>query len=233
MELTSVRLRKIKETIGSCTCLGDVGTDHALLPVYMIRDGQCSRAVASDLRKGPLAAAEKNIVRFGLKNKIELRLGSGLTVYHPSECDTIAIAGMGGLLIAQILADSPDIARSAERFILQPNTCQPELRRYLLENGFEILDEACAEEDRHTYLILTVRYSGRKQNVWDDITLHTGCCLQKKEEGKAYFKMLHRKTAAALEGLCRGEAETAQLLSRRRFNEQLLARLEELLEAYK
>lgn len=232
METISPRLRKIKETIDSCTCLGDVGTDHALLPIIMIQEGRCSHAVASDLRRGPLGAAKKNVCRFGLEDRIKLRLGSGLSVYRPQECDTMVIAGMGGLLIAQILTDTPEIAGSTERLILQPNTCQPELRRYLLENGYEILDETCAAEERHVYLILTVRYSGKRQDIGDELLLYTGTCLQKKEEGRAYFEMLHRKTLAALTGLRRGE-NAALLASKRTQNEQLLARLEALLEAYR
>lgn len=233
METISPRLQKIKETVGTCTCLGDVGTDHALLPAAMIQEGRCSHVIASDLRKGPLAAADKNIRRFGLEDKIELRLGGGLTVYSPSECDAIVIAGMGGLLIAQILTDSPEIAETAERLILQPNTCQPELRRYLLEHGYEILDESCAAEARHAYLILTVRYSGEKSVVRDEVMLYTGCCLQKKEEGRFYFEMLRRKTAATLAGLRRGKKESERLTSKRELSERLLARLEKLLEAYK
>ena len=233
METISPRLQKIKETIGDCTRFGDVGTDHALLPIAMINENRCVSAVASDLRRGPLLAAQKNVSRFGLEDRIELRLGSGFSVYRPGECDVFTVAGMGGLLIAQILADAPEIARSAERLILQPNTCHGELRRYLFESGYEISDEACVAEEQHTYLILTARYVGKIRQAEDSLMLWTGQHLQKKPEGKAYFEMLYEKTARALNGMQKGETESEQLLSKREFHERLLRRLSDLLEAYK
>ena len=96
MEL-SPRLSMIEALIdGTARCFGDVGTDHAHLPISCIQHGRCQTAIASDINPGPLARAEQNIRGYGLTDRIELRLCSGLSGYKAGECDWISICGMGG-----------------------------------------------------------------------------------------------------------------------------------------
>ena len=103
MEL-SPRLSMIEALIdGTARCFGDVGTDHAHLPISCIQHGRCQTAIASDINPGPLARAEQNIRVHGLSKQIELRLCPGLSGYKAGECDWIAICGMGGHLICDIL----------------------------------------------------------------------------------------------------------------------------------
>ena len=68
----------------------------------------------------------------------------------------IVIAGMGGLLIADILGASPEIASAAKRIILQPRNAENRLRKWLNENGFPIVDEVLVREGKHICEILTV-----------------------------------------------------------------------------
>ncbi|MBE7056708.1 MAG: SAM-dependent methyltransferase [Ruminococcaceae bacterium] len=201
MQNLSPRIEKLWQLAGHCRCLGDVGTDHGFVPVRMVENGLVECAIASDINKGPLERARVHVDEAGLADKIQLRLGSGMTVYKPGECDVFIVAGMGGLLIADILQASRDVAESAGRLILQPNTCIPDLRKYLWDNGFTILDEDTLAEKEHTYIFLTVKYTGEIRTSYSQLDLEMGDILQGKPDGKIYYKALHTKTTRKLAGL--------------------------------
>jgi tRNA (adenine22-N1)-methyltransferase len=136
------------------TRLADIGTDHAYLPIALLEEGKINRAVASDLNAGPLESAVANARDKGYAEQIDARLGDGLASLEPGEADTIAIAGMGGLLIAGILETGEAVARSARRLVLQPMNARAELRHYLVTHGYEIVDETLAREGDKFYEII-------------------------------------------------------------------------------
>ena len=59
-----------------------------------------------DLRVGPLSKARDNIHEYGLDDKIRTVLSDGFEAYEPRMGDTAVIAGMGGELIIDILANA-------------------------------------------------------------------------------------------------------------------------------
>lgn len=152
MELTP-RLRAIAEQVPQGAKLADIGTDHGYLPVWLILNGVTEFAIASDLRKGPLERARQTAARCGVSERISFRLCAGLDGIAPEETDTIAIAGMGGDTIAQILAAAPWAREKA--LLLQPMTALPALRRWLGENGYVIRAERVAREGQRLYSIWT------------------------------------------------------------------------------
>lgn len=148
----------------------DIGTDHAYVPIELVRSGRAGRVIATDVRRGPLDIAAGHIERYGLSDKIETRLGTGLSVLAPGEADTIVIAGMGGELIAEILSADSETARASE-LILQPMNSQYELRRYLVENNYIIEQEDIENEGQRVYNLMLVR-SGRMEPFAADIDYH-------------------------------------------------------------
>ena len=129
------RLGCIAEAIGSACIVADIGTDHGLLPIALLLRGQAERAVACDIRQGPLDSARRNAERYGVSDKVELVLTDGfhgIEVYSP---DAVVISGMGGELIARIISEAPYL-RGDVRLFLQPMTRAESLRRYLAQNGF-------------------------------------------------------------------------------------------------
>jgi tRNA (adenine22-N1)-methyltransferase len=106
------RLQQIADRIQPCACVADIGTDHAYLPVFLCMTQKAEKAIASDIRKGPLARAEATILRYGMQNRVETRLGGGADTLQVGEADCIVIAGMGGLMIAEILKENPAIVMS-------------------------------------------------------------------------------------------------------------------------
>lgn len=153
MELTP-RLRAIAEQVPRGAKLADIGTDHGYLPVWLILNGVIDTAIASDLREGPLDRARQTAARCGTAERISFRLCGGLDGIARSEADVIAIAGMGGDTIAQILAAAP--WTRDKTLLLQPMTALPALRRWLGQNGYSIRAERIAREGQRLYSIWTV-----------------------------------------------------------------------------
>lgn len=154
------RLAAILDMIPHCDTVCDIGTDHAHIPVQAVQSGMCKKAVASDVRSGPLDRARRTIDKHGLSASIDLRLGNGLEPVKTEECDVIILAGMGGLLITEILTASPEKARHANRILLQPMHAQEMVRPWLWDNGYHIIDERLAKDSGKLYEILAVHYKG-------------------------------------------------------------------------
>ncbi len=134
--------------------IADIGTDHAYIPVYMCSKGLCPKAVAADIGQGPLEAAKSHVRAAGLEDVIDCRLGDGLTCLLPHETDGAVIAGMGGILIVKILSASPDVWRSMEFLVLQPQSDTAEVRRFLYEQGWHIDDERLVIDDGRLYEVM-------------------------------------------------------------------------------
>ncbi|MTI66014.1 MAG: SAM-dependent methyltransferase [Firmicutes bacterium] len=168
----SPRLKTISKFVEKDTLVADIGTDHGYIPVYLIEKGIAKEVIASDVNKAPLESAKGYILKKGLENKIETRLGNGLKVLKPREVDTVIIAGMGGILISEILSESSMIVKDIKNFILQPMVASEQLRRYLYNNNFKIIDEKLAKEDNRYYEIIKVQLG--KDNIEDPIFLEIG-----------------------------------------------------------
>ncbi len=150
----SPRLQGIADQVPAGARFADVGTDHGYLPVWLILQGRIARAIASDLRAGPLQRARETATQYGTADRMDFRLCDGLTGISPDEADTIAIAGMGGETIAMILSAAPWTRQC--RLLLQPMTAGEDLRRWLGENGYRIDSERIACEGKRYYTILSV-----------------------------------------------------------------------------
>ena len=144
--------------------LADIGTDHGYLPIYLLENGIIDFAVCSDIKKGPLKNAEKNICNHGLNDRVRLCLADGLCGILPGECDTAVIAGMGGEMIAHILENG--IPEGINQFILQPMRNIDILRKKLHLLGLKITDEKLVKEKEKFYIIICAEKG--KENKWND-----------------------------------------------------------------
>lgn len=198
----SPRLKKIYDITPKCGCFADIGTDHAYLPTYMCLTEKCTCAIASDIVEGPLRRAEATVLKYHTEDKISLRLGPGVSTLSENEADVVSIAGMGGLIIAQILEDGKEIFKSAEKIILQPMTAVSDLRRYLLENNIYIDEEYLVKDNGKLYNILTV--SNKKDfNPYEDVDVYIGKRLieNKPELYSEYLSLQISKLEKKVNGL--------------------------------
>ena len=165
MKLDS-RLMAIANLVRKDKVFADIGTDHAYLPVYLVEKGIINKAVAADLRVGPLENARDAVVSYGFTDKIELRLSDGLDNFKENEVEEIAVAGMGGLLISQFIERTEWLKNENIHLILQPMTHIEELRKTLFDNGFIVDEEIVAEDDDKLYIVLSAYY-------YNDATAYT------------------------------------------------------------
>lgn len=170
------RLLKIASMLGKCTKPADIGTDHAYIPIYLVQSGMCDSVVATDVKKGPLLKARKNIEKYQLSDRIELRLGDGMKPVRENECDAFIVAGIGGVVITEILEASIEKAQKAKALILQPAYYDEVLREFLLKNGFCIETESLVRDEGRIYTVIRTYYDGVKRSD-DDLYYHIGRAL--------------------------------------------------------
>lgn len=154
----SNRLAAAAEMCGEGS-VADIGTDHALLPIKLVLDGHPC-AAACDIREGPCERARRNIEKFGLGDKIKVFCRPGLDRIEDFAPDNIFICGMGGEMIASILGASDYPKNSRCRLILQPQSMQDVLRRYLCSNGFSINRESVVHDSGKYYQLILAEYDG-------------------------------------------------------------------------
>lgn len=234
----NLRLKTLYDMIPECARMGDVGTDHGYLPIYCIQTGKCGSAVASDLREGPLQTARNNIAAYGLEDRIETLLCSGLDGYRDRACDVIVIAGMGGFTIRKILADWL-ASRENDKdfpgnplFLLQPNTAEPELRQFLWEHSFSIEEERAVKDGLHVYVGILGRFTGEPQ-PYTAAECYTGKIMRGRmeESDRIYYEALYRKYSNVLAGLARKRQPGRASTEKTDAYERLLKELDRIIKS--
>jgi tRNA (adenine22-N1)-methyltransferase len=164
--IISHRLESIGKLVDPVESIIDVGTDHGYLPIYLINKGIVKTIIASDINRGPVEKARQNIIKDNVQDKIQCRLGGGLTTVKHGEVNATVIAGMGGNLIKDILEESFDLIKTMEYLILQPVQNPEVLRKYLYENNYIILDEELCYDEGKYYEIIKAKYDENAQLIY-------------------------------------------------------------------
>lgn len=173
----SPRLIEVAKLVPKSDKILDVGTDHGYIPVYLVENNITKKAIAADINEGPLNSAREYVNKEGHNDNIDIRLGNGLDVVKKDEkIDAAIIAGMGGILIANILKDNKDITKNIDSFILQPMVASEDLRKFLYNNGYNIIDEKLAREEDRYYEIIVAKHSEKKIEL-DEIYYEIGLKL--------------------------------------------------------
>ena len=163
----SDRLTAIAEMVTEGNRLVDVGCDHGYLPVYLMLQHKIPGAIATDVGKGPLTRAQEHIAQYHMEAYIETRLCNGLSEIRSGEGDTLVIAGMGGPLMERILSEGRHALPGFQELILQPQSDIPHFRRFVMQNGYQIIQEEMILEDGKFYPIMkAVTYEGERPAVW-------------------------------------------------------------------
>lgn len=156
----SRRLKMNAALVPECGTVADIGCDHAYTSIYLAAGGRAARALAMDVRTGPLLRAQENIRLYGLGDRIQTRLSDGLAALSPGEADCILISGMGGQLIIDILQRGWEKALAAKCIILQPQSELAKVRAFLHKMNYRITAEDMCEEDGKYYTAMRAQKAG-------------------------------------------------------------------------
>ena len=191
--MLSPRLALCADFVRQDSVVADIGTDHALLPIWLVSRRKARRAIASDVNKGPIARAGANIARYGMSGLISTVVADGLAGVDPEEVTDIVIAGMGGDLISTILDDAPWVRNNRYRLILQPMSHPERLREYLFAHGFRVEKEQAVEDSGRIYSVMRVSHRGSVD--YTELMLYGGLLIGSDDAAaRAYLS----RTAAAL-----------------------------------
>ncbi len=202
------RLALCAELIEAGRPLCDVGTDHAYLPIWLLKRGQIPSALACDINPGPLRTADENARRYHVEEKLVLRLSDGLRQVSPEEADDIVAAGMGGELILRIIEETPWLKDPQKRLILQPMSSSRDLRLGLWRLGFAVEREEAVLDGGRPYSAFSARW-GTAPVRSSPLYPWMGKLAPGGEAVTAYAEKALRDLRGRLEGALRGRGEDA------------------------
>ena len=201
----SDRLETVVSMVRPAESAADIGTDHGHVPVELVRRGTVKRALAMDVRKGPLSRAEESVAMAGLENRIETRLSDGLEKLSPGEAEAVVIAGMGGETIIRILSQAPWTRSGETLLLLQPMTKQEPLRRWLNENGYAQCAERLVQDKDYLYPIFTV-YGGPQPSL-SVAEIYGGIDIEVDPLAGEYLTQRIRRLEQAEQGLAKSSGD--------------------------
>lgn len=179
MNKLSPRLSAVADFISDNSKVIDIGCDHGLLSIYLAGKYDNIKIIASDVNENALDSARSNIKKYNLENRIDVRLGNGLSIVSPNEIDTVVIAGMGSNTIVGILKYSRDKLVNVKDIIIQSNTDLFFLRKNITGIGYYIEDEVLVLAKGIIYTV--IKFSkGKKRYSYKD--LYLGPVLREKND---------------------------------------------------
>ena len=222
------RLKTICDFVIPGNIVADIGTDHAYLPIYLVEQGITNKALACDVHSGPYNAAKRAVNQAGLKDKIDVRLGDGITVISPGEVETVVIAGMGGTTMIDILTAKPEVTASLQQLVLQPMNAAKNLRMWLNQNGWQITQENLVVDEGRLYEIICAKQG--EDVVASPIFYEVGPRLWEERHPllKQHLLAIVSQTKKVLEGMA--VSEQAKTTKKYQQEQQKILELEDLLK---
>lgn len=202
----SKRMQSAADMIQPCDAVGDIGCDHAFISIYLVEQHRTERVIASDVRRGPITIAKRNIEAMNLSDQIEIRMGDGLDTIVPGEVNAVVLAGMGGMLMIDILERGEEVVTRCDQLVLQPQSDIEKVRRYLAEKGYHLADEQMLIDAGKYYNLLDVRVHEMVQKDEYDCSkladdwcyMYGGSLLRKKDPVLRSWLVKRRDTTAGL-----------------------------------
>lgn len=205
------RLQMVADMVRTNVTLADIGTDHAYLPAYLIQSGKVHKAYACDLREHPLENAKQTLVRYNLEDKVCLQISDGLDAFKTQCAEDIVLAGMGGLLIVDILSRCDWLKSTIINLVLQPMAHVEDVRKYLVNNGFEIIRENATIDSGKLYVAINAYYTNNTYKDYPESFYYIGKLGEcKSKYAKEYLmsqKSRLQRRADAIKNIDECEAE--------------------------
>lgn len=154
------RLRTAASLVRGGGTAADIGCDHGKLTAFLALRGDLASVIGTELRPGPLAAARATCEAAGCLDKVQLRLGDGLSPLAAGETQQIVLAGMSAGTIQQILQAAPWVQSPGLRLVLVPATRHGQLRAWLCRSGFALIEDIPVRAAGRWYAVMAAEYTG-------------------------------------------------------------------------
>jgi len=149
------RLACAIELLSGASVVADVGCDHGRLSCALVQRNIAKKCIAIDVSASSLEKAARLARQVGVEDRVETRLDDGLTPLETGEADAIAILGMGGTLMARILDVDPPL-KGASICVLQPMRATEDIRRWLYERNYPVLQDRVVYEAGRYYQVFSL-----------------------------------------------------------------------------
>ena len=161
----SPRLAAAASMLEGSHCVADIGCDHGKLAVYLLQHSICDRVVASDISEDSLNKARRIAERLIPDGRMICRVGDGFGAISPGECDSAAVLGMGGTVMARLLSEHAPNKLGIRLIVLQPMRAQADIRSYLHQSGYHVLYDRIVRERERFYQVFLTEYRGFVQSL--------------------------------------------------------------------
>lgn len=187
--MLSKRLSAIAKLVSKNSIVADIGSDHGLLPCFLVESKIVDKAYAIDNKKGPLDGAIENIDKYGLKNKVIPVLADGLDNLS-ADVTSVVIAGIGFMTIKDILEKNIKLVEKLDQVIVSTHTEVALLRKWVMNRSYLITDEVIVKEKDIFYTIISFNPKKLKKYEEDE---HYVSEILIKEKNILYFNYLTQK----------------------------------------
>ena len=155
--MNNKRIEAISQLIDNDESVIDIGCDHGFLAKMLRIKGNNKLIICSDNKIGPLNNARNNLIGY---DNINFELTDGVDNID-TVCDVCVLAGMGHNTVISIIENNENYFRNCKKIIIQVNSVVGQMRQYLSNHKFQIIDE-CMVYDYKYYQIMVIK-SGQQQ----------------------------------------------------------------------
>ena len=155
--MNNKRIEAISQLIDNDESVIDIGCDHGFLAKMLRTKGNNKLIICSDNKLGPLNNARNNLIGY---DNINFELTDGVDNID-TVCDVCVLAGMGHNTVISIIENNENYFRNCKKIIIQVNSVVAQMRQYLSNHKFQIIDE-CMVYDYKYYQIMVVK-TGQQQ----------------------------------------------------------------------
>ena len=194
----SQRLLTIANMVSPTAFVVDIGTDHGLLPIFLLCSKKVDKACAVDKSPKALLQAKKNISRFSVSQNCIAVQSDGFVNLNYQDPATICLSGMGGHTMISILQRGLDtryeIHHPIREIIMQPNKSALLVRQTMSHWKWFLTSETLTKERNLFYV--TMKWS--KQPVKEQAELSPkemflGSSFLTKEKSQTYLEWLQHE----------------------------------------
>lgn len=175
------RLDVIKSLIEPSEIIADVGCDHAKIAEYCVKNGLAKQVIASDISEQCLQKARN---RLNHCENVMFVCCDGIRYI----CDEAVIAGMGGLLISEILISAEKLPQT---LVLCPHRDEDCVRKTLLSLGYGIDRDVPVQERGKFYSVIRAVLGGGQTELNELQLLFGTDCHKPNAALKAKLKALY------------------------------------------